>query len=245
MGEYKIEECSTYAGSREIGGIPVYIFEKHNMALPAWGVVCNRIKKPAHLVTFDSHTDTHWGFNSYICEKTGKAPDYPKYGLKNPHIMDLLTNTHFQIGDFSFEDVWSISVSDLKNTEQILCGVDFGYLLSYVVVNREDGVGSGYEKDDRRAGYQATYISRESWDEWNVELMPEPLIVDFDLDFFGSPNDFDDKFKNKVAPLLKKTMAITIAKEAKYFECCKTQENYTVEAALTQLLDFIEEALES
>ena len=141
--------------------------------------------------------------------------------------------------------MWSISVSDLKNTEQILCGVDFGYLLSYMVVNREDGVGSGYEKDDRRAGYQATYISRESWDEWNVELMPEPLIVDFDLDFFGSPNDFDDKFENKVAPLLKKAVAITIAKEPKYFECCKTQENYTVEAALTQLLDFIEEALES
>lgn len=244
MNEYKIEECSTYAESGEIGGIPVYIFEEHNMALPAWGVVCDRIKKPAHLVTFDSHTDTHWGFNSYIFEKTGEAPEYPKYGLKNPYIKDLLSNAHFQIGDFSFEDVWSISVGYLKNTEQILCGVDFGYLLSYVVVNRTDGVGSGYEKDDRMAGYQATYISRESWEKWNVEQMPEPLIVDFDLDFFGNSNDFDDKLRGKVAPLLKKAVAITIAKEPHFFEDCRTQEDYTVEKALTQLIGFIKETLE-
>lgn len=245
MNEYKIEECSTYAESREIGGIPVYIFEKHNMALPAWGVVCNKINKPAHLVTFDSHTDTHWGFNSYIFDKSGKALQYPKFGLKNPYIKDLLSNTHFQIDDFSFEDVWSISVEYLKNTEQILCGVDFGYLLSYVVVNRQDGVGTGYEKDDRMRGYQATYISRESWEKWNVEQVPEPLILDFDLDFFGDPNDFDDKFKNKVAPLLKKSVAITIAKEPQFFECCRTQDDYTGEEALTQLIDFIKGTLES
>ena len=229
MNEYKIEDCSTYnKESREIGGIPVYIFEEHNMALPAWGVVCDRISKPVYLVTFDSHTDTHWGFNSYIFEKTGEAPKYSKYGLKNPHIKDLLSNAHFQIGDFSFEDVWSISISYLKNTEQILCGVDFGYVLSYVVVNREDGVGSEYERIDRMVGYQATYISRESWEKWNVERIQEPLIVDFDLDFFGSPNDFDDKFKSVVAPLLRKAVAITIAKEPRYFEACRTQDGYTV-----------------
>ena len=244
MNEYKIEECFTYSGSREIGGTPVYIFEEHNMALPAWGVVCDRISKPAHLVTFDSHTDTHLGLKSYVKEKTGKFPKPFKYGLKDPVIKDLLSNVHFQIGDFSFKDVWSIAESLLKNTEQVLCGVDFGYLLSYVVVNRKDGCGSELEREDRLAGYQATYISRESWGNWSTEQIPEPLIVDFDLDFFGSSNDFDVHFKNVVAPLIKKAVAITIAKEPKYFDYCRTQDSYTVDTALTQLIDFIKEVLE-
>ena len=164
--------------------------------------------------------------------------------LKNPHIKDLLSKAHFQIGDFSFEDVWSISVDYLKNTEQILCGIDFGYLLSYIVVNREEGLGGQYEIDDHMLGRPATYLSRESWKRLNEERIPEPLIVDFDLDFFGSPNDFDDEFKCVVAPLLKKAVAITIAKEPKYFEYCKMQKDYSVKEALKQLIDFIKEVLE-
>lgn len=176
--------------------------------------------------------------------KQVKPQNIPQYGLKNPHIKELLSDKHFQIGNFSFEDVWCVSEGYLKNTEQILCGVDFGYLLSYVVVNRGDGAGIGYQEDDRIAGYQATYISRESWGKWDVDQVPEPLIVDFDLDFFGNPNDFDDELKSKVAPLLKKAVAITIAKEPQFFEACRTQEGYTVEEALTQLMDFIKETLE-
>ena len=122
--------------------------------------------------------------------------------------------------------------------------MDLGYLLSYVVVNRKDGVGIEYEKDDRMRGYQATYISRESWKKLDAQQMPEPLVVDFDLDFFGSSGDFDDEFKSKVAPLLKKAIAITIAKEPRFFEDCRTQEDYTVEEALTQLINFIKETLE-
>ena len=65
-----------------------------------------------------------------------------------------------------------------------------------------------------------------------------------DLTIHAHPNDFDDELKSKVAPLLKKAVAITIAKEPQFFEACRTQEGYTVEEALTQLMDFIKETLE-
>ena len=60
---YKIEECSIYAKSIVVKGIPIYIFDKHNMALPAWGTICNRIGKKVNLISFDTHTDTLPAFN--------------------------------------------------------------------------------------------------------------------------------------------------------------------------------------
>ena len=101
----------------------------------------------------------------------------------------------------------------------------------------------GYERDDRIMGYNATYLSRESWACWSGENIDDPLVVDFDLDFFGCSTDFDDVFKQKVTPLLKRAKAITIAREPKFFEDCKTADNYTNEQALEQLLSFIRDAL--
>lgn len=243
MGSYQIEDCGHYRESTEIAGIPVYIFEDHSLALPAWGTVSSRFGMPLNIVTFDSHTDTHLSFNSHIFDVTNDAPEYGKYGLKNPIISAILENTHFKTDDFSFEDVYRITIGYLKNTEQILTGADWGYLSSYTIVNREDGVGMGYERDDRIMGYNATYLSRESWGCWSEENIDDPLVVDFDLDFFGCSTDFDDVFKQKVTPLLKRAKAITIAREPKFFEDCKTADNYTNEQALEQLLSFIRDAL--
>lgn len=243
MDEYKIEDCSLYRESRSISGIPVYIFEDHNMALPAWGTVCSRIGESINLITFDSHTDTHPGFNSYIIDMTGEAPNYGEYGLKNPIIREVLNGSRFLIDDFSFEAVFRVATGYLKNTEQILCGVDLDYLSSYTVVNREDGVGTGYERDDRMMGYKATYTSRETWDLWDEKKVEDPIILDFDLDFFGKETDFDDDFTRKVSPLVKRAKAITIAREPKFFEYCKQDERYTNDKALEQLLSLIKESL--
>lgn len=40
---YTIEKYSVYSKSLTIGIVPVYIFEEHNMALPAWGTISNKI----------------------------------------------------------------------------------------------------------------------------------------------------------------------------------------------------------
>ena len=53
--------------------------------------------------------------------------------MKNPIISAILENTHFKTDDFSFEDVYRITIGYLKNTEQILTGADWGYLSSYTI----------------------------------------------------------------------------------------------------------------
>lgn len=58
MPEYRIEDSIYYRESTEIAGLSVYIFEFHNLALPAWGTVSSRLGAPLKLVTFLMHTRT-------------------------------------------------------------------------------------------------------------------------------------------------------------------------------------------
>ena len=137
MRMYTIEECSLYKDSIIISGIPVYIFDDHNMALPAWGVSCSRLRQPLNLVTFDKHADTHPSFHSYVFDQTGEAADSTHLGLNNPEINVILKSMHYQPNDFCFEDVFKIAADYLENDEHILAGLDLGYLSSYAVVTRE------------------------------------------------------------------------------------------------------------
>lgn len=245
MAEYRIEDCTLYRKSCVISGVPVYIFEDHNMALPAWGTVCSRIGCPVNLVTFDFHTDTLFGFRTHIYEETGELPEVWKYGLKNPIVKELLNGARYSINDFSFEDMFCVSIEFLKNDEQIMCGMDLGYLQSYTVVNRENSEAEEYESYDKLNGYAATYTDRKKWNLWNSEEVTDPIIVDFDLDFFGKETDIDEEFVRKVSPLIKRARAITIATEPKFFEECKEDKTFTNDKALEQLLSFIAVALDN
>ena len=241
MASYQIEDCKLYRQSIQISGIPVYIFEEHHLALPAWGTVSSRLGTPLNLVTFDSHTDTHLSFNRHIFEVTGAAPPLGMYGWKNPVISSLLNGRHVRREDFSFEDVFRLTLGYLKNTEQILTGADWGYLASYTVITRSDH--PDYARDDRLMGYDAAYLSKASWDSWSGEQVREPLLADFDLDFFGCSTDFDGTFRAKAAPLGRRADACTIAREPSFFDECKTSPDYTNVQALEQLVSFLREVL--
>ena len=49
---------------------------------------------------------------------------------------------------------------------------------------------------------------------------------------------------SKITPLIKRAVAITIAKEPSFFESCRTDEHYTNEQALTHLLHCIRNILD-
>ena len=181
MRMYTIEECSLYKDSIIISGIPVYIFDDHNMALPAWGVSCSRLRQPLNLVTFDKHADTHPSFHSYVFDQTGEAADSTHLGLNNPEINVILKSMHYQPNDFCFEDVFKIAADYLENDEHILAGMDSGYLSSYTVVTREGDEALGYEHDDRMLGYMIMwrlYDSKGNTIDHSIFRIPFILAVD-------------------------------------------------------------------
>ena len=92
-------------------------------------------------------------------------------------------------------------------------------------------------------GYDATNLSRESWNQAIFSKINDPLVVDFDLDFFGAASDFDEEFIAKITPLVKRAVAITIAREPYFFESCRTDKHYTNEQALSHLLHCIRNIL--
>lgn len=242
MNSYRIEDCSTYKESIVVASTPIFVFDDHNMALPAWGVCSYRQKQRLNLLTFDYHTDTHPSFHCHVFDKTGEPADCTHLGLNNPEIMKLLDGLHYELNDFDFEDIFKLAISYVKNDEQILTGVDLGYLSSYTVVTRDES-DSSYETDDRLLGYNATYLTRHSHLWRNIYAIPDPILLDFDLDYFGSRSDFDSDFMNQIAPLVKRAKAITIAREPIFFEKCRTDEAYTNTMALHQLIECISSIL--
>ena len=123
--EYKIENCRYYE-KLTINEKPIFIFDSHNMALPVWGTFASKIGF-LHLLSFDTHTDTHPAF-SKLMRDSGATPEWDyKESILNPIVSDVLKKISYQKETFCFEDVYKYSC-DIGNTEQILTGVAFGYL---------------------------------------------------------------------------------------------------------------------
>lgn len=76
------------------------------------------------------------------------------------------------------------------------------------------------------------------------EILNGPLILDFDVDFFHSPSELSTEFFSKIAPLIKRADAITIAREQWHFEDLRTSDDFTHEAAINMLIEGIRYALE-
>lgn len=231
---YSIEDCSVYNKSVVINGIPVYIFEKHNMALPAWGTICSKIGASVNLISFDTHTDTLPPYNCFLHSENQDGES----GLGNPFVKELLKDCRYSIDNFSFQDVYVTATEDLKNTEQIKTAYRFGYIKAYTVVHKLEA--EGYEEYDREMGYECEYHRYPCIDWKRLSSIKEPLIVDFDLDYFNSREDFDVDLGKNIRPLLKRAVGITIATEPDYFHALKKEDDFSLDEALEKLLQMIE-----
>ena len=70
-----------------------------------------------------------------------------------------------------------------------------------------------------------------------------PIVLDFDLDYFNSRRDFSEAFIEMVSPLIKRAEVITVAREPKFFEMCKTDCAFELDEALSMLSNIIKNAL--
>ena len=70
------------------------------------------------------------------------------------------------------------------------------------------------------------------------------IIVDFDVDFFNLETELNDEFFEKIAPILKRADAITIAKEKWHFEDLRKTPGFLHERAITLLLKGLESVMQ-
>ena len=232
---YTLEDCSLYSKTR-IKSIPIYIFESHNMALPVWGTYAAQTG-PLNLFTFDTHPDTQPAFSKLTHGKYGTSIwDYKKM-MNTIEVKSRLKNLHYRQEDFCFEDVFRY-YDTILNTEQILTGVLFGYISSYTVrchLKKSD-LAIDYEKRDQELGYNATYIGDDDDRKPSVRT---PLILDIDLDYFRSKQEMNHLFVECVKPIFENAVAITIAREPKFFNGVRLDDSFTVEEAESTLLNLL------
>lgn len=237
--DYSIESCSLY-NLETYKGKDIITFKEHNMALPIWGTYSTKIRQKLNMITFDSHTDTHSPFNSYLCENNVEQELFVK-NIELPMIKSILSSKHYSTSYFSFEDIFKITVGYITNTEQILTAFDFGYLNSYTVIHRD---GVGYEDDDLMNGYNAKYVEADNVFEFDFSSIPKPIALDFDLDYFRNRLDFSDSFFELITPLIEHASVITIAREPKFFDYCRNDETFSIVEAERLLKENIKRILD-
>ena len=217
----------------------IIIFEKHNMALPIWGLYSNSIHQKCQLFTFDTHSDTHPPFTALLVRNSEIVDN--NYSKKYC-VSSILKGNRFKFNTFSFDDVYNLANNYINNTEQIKIAYDWNYILCYNIIS-SDPAAKSKEKEDIKY-YNCSYHSKKNWiNTLQFDEKLAPVIIDFDLDFFTC---FDD-FKVMKNPLMKRlinaTNLITIAKEPTYFKSCKKSIldfTYTNESALTHLIKLID-----
>lgn len=115
--------------------------------------------------------------------------------------------------------------------------ISVGYNLEYIL----DLYCICKEKQDFSDGYKHYYVIGEDTDLnkfYNVAKQKE-YILDIDLDFFNSENDFV-KYRDIIINLIKGTDIITIAREHSYFNFLRDNIEWTNDIALQKILNLLE-----
>ena len=238
--DYTLELCSLY-DKKIIYNTPVVIFDDHNMALPVWGTFANKLKQSLRLITFDFHADTHDPFAAAVGPHDFDFKRFEK---------DVLSNNKHDIDNFTFEDVYKLSCDYVANDEHILTAYKFDYINGYhIFCELSKDECADYERWDRKRGLSAFYHTRSSilnmTNDEILQLCSIPFILDFDLDYFSTAIMFDEIFAQKINPLINQATVITIAREPRYFELERIEDNFQNKEAQNLLLRLIESAFDN
>lgn len=222
-----MENCSTYQRFKNVNGVETFVFEEHNLALPVWGYFSHSLRQPLSLVSFDHHTDTHRPSH----EALRIAANLRSNGLCDSN------------GEYAFEYIWKLSCCSVRNDEHILTGVSLGVISGYCIICDfdYDECNSYMEQDALYSWPCISYISREMLlsGQTVIPNIKPPFVLDFDLDFFHESSDFSDALIEVVSPLVGSASCITVAREHRFFDMEKSDQEYSNDHALQDLKQLI------
>jgi hypothetical protein len=227
-----------------LDNIEIHIFDEHNQVLESWLEIYDKYNQAFSLVTFDFHNDTG-GFDSNQIEYIDM--------INSKEISGKCKG--FEIGEY------------ISNDRHIFAAHGLGYLSSFHVISLTKGFDSDsakggyyymnekcldcinlnskeycqlvcpnhlenmhqYRIDDR-------YLSKSKLD---LNSISDPLILDFDLDYFSCSKSLKPKNIEILSKLVNRAKIITIAREKKYFEMTKIETSFTNDKALELLIALI------
>lgn len=112
---------------RVVGGIPIYIFEDHSIALKAWALLRQSRNEPPMLLTLDTHTDTHEPFirYAYSAARSSEKSNDEWFGYAEAMLSTC---------DWTRIETIEAALPHLRNDEHIQAAIKIGVLDAAFVI---------------------------------------------------------------------------------------------------------------
>lgn len=234
--------CNLKPRGLNIGGKEIWVVDDHQYVLLIWGRLFQIQKQPLVLVSIDYHPDTNPPFWLWAYQKAMAIDPERETELVKKFQNRMLS----ALEPLNLNSV-EMTMDQMRNDEHINTAMELGYLSNYHMINcMEKHVYSqghhylvpenqfGNLKDDmfKNIGLPLKKISNEA------------LILDIDLDYFLSPENFElDLNQNRIfADLVKQAQMITVARSKTYFDFLKT-DPFTIGSCEEKLIDLLEKII--
>ena len=247
---------------KTIKGKKVCIVDSHNYVFPIWAQhYYLNCEKPCNLITFDFHSDTMKSFLRYIFKNNSKLDlnDYKKFEELNKE----------RISNININDMHSLilAADELKNDEHIDAACKLDIINEFhTVINgptyckdyyHENGFSYNskpcYSLCPRRIicngdctnpkKYYSMILSDITFKDIKFTIPKNPIILDFDLDYFPCRSSLTPANSSILNSLIKKADIITIAREKDCFNYSRKEDDFNNDEAESLLLKLIERAL--
>lgn len=225
-----------------INGKDIRIVDDHQYVLLIWGQLFQSQKKPMVLVSIDYHPDTNPPFWLYAYQKAMAIDPDREDELVAKFQNKMLSSMHSDQLD-SIETV----MGQMRNDEHINTAMELGYLSDYHMINcmekHQYSRGSHYLVPENQFGNLEDSMFK-SIGLPLAKISSQELILDIDLDYFLSRENFDlDLNQNTIfSDLVKHARMITVARSKSYFNFLRNDE-FTIEACEEKLIRLLEKIL--
>lgn len=225
-----------------LGNKKIQVVDDHQYTLLVWGKLFQETGKPTILVSIDYHPDTNPPFWLYAFQKTMAIdPDredilVPKFQNKIMAVMDPLNL-----------DTIKAVMGQMRNDEHINTAMALGYLKDYHMINcmEKHQYPLGHHYLVAKKDFGSLEDKMFAGAEFSMKaLEQEGFILDIDLDYFSTLENFDCNPEKCTVfrSLVRGASLITVARSKTYFDYLK-KENFTIEMCEAKLMALLKEIL--
>lgn len=240
----------------EIHGKRIYITDHHQQVLLPWYLeYVNQEYKSFELFTFDYHSDTIFPFSRYAYDVLEDRR------LHEAFKKDKINKVKSKLSVDSIKKL----ISNIRNDEFILAALELDIINRFTSMNfsphthpRNIGVehkprticscnyfppGKHCEFDEVLCKYCIPRLDDNFMNSYKFDLPSKPYILDIDLDYFQTINNFKYKELTYFKNLVVNSSFLTIAKSESNFTLTVNDETTTIDDVEKALLEIIDIAL--